>query len=423
MRPVNEIYPHAMNSISPKSHRRLTVVFCLLMLVGALAFITGILGPHPQRAWQTYLVNFVFWTGLCFGSVLFSAILTITNARWGRPLKRLAEAAAAFLPVSFVLFWIIFLGRKEIFHWIHEPIPEKVAWLNVPFLFARDAAGLLALTILSMAIVYFSVKRDMDSAAGYTAKLQLDGDGRDWYERILVVLSPLYGILYALVLSLIAFDLIMSLSPHWYSTLFGAAYFVGSLYTALAALMIFAGIAVKGLNLGRYIHPHQFHNLGKLILGFCLMTGDFFFTQFFVIWYGNLPEETRYVILRTRSVTWEPLAWTVLSVCFALPFVVLLNRGIKMKPVAMMILSAVILAGMWLERFLLVAPSIWHGQSLPLGMSEILISAGFIGTIALCILTFMQRFPILPVADPLFREYLTTTTDRNQWRPEAGVAG
>jgi len=411
-----EIYHPATPPTSRQNRRHLVIIFSLMALAGALTFIAGIFGAFPQRAWQSYLVNFVFWTGLSFGTVLFSAIVSITSARWGRPLKRLAEALGAFLPISFLLFWIIFLGRNEIFHWIQTPIPEKAAWLNVPFLFARDGLGLLVLTLVSMAILYFSVKRDLDAMAGNTEHLDLDEDNRDRYERILVILSITYGILYALILSLLAFDLIMSLSPHWYSTLFGASYFIGSLYTGLAALMVLAGISVKSMNLGRYIHPRQFHDLAKLILGFCLVTGDFFFTQFLVIWYGNLAEETPFVILRTRSATWEPLAWTVLIVCFAIPFIVLLSRKVKMKPLPMIVLSVVILSGMWLTNFLLVVPSLWHGQGIPFGLAEILITGGFLGTVALCTLFFLQRFPILPVADPLFQEYLNNAEERDQWK-------
>lgn len=412
---MNELVRKSMVVSSPNSGRTLIILFSGMIVVGAATFVTGIFGAEPERAWQTYLVNFVFWTGLSFGTVLFSAILTITNARWGRPLKRLAEAPGAFLPVSLAMFLVIFLGREKIFHWIHEPIPEKAAWLNIPFLFARDGLGLLTLTAVSLAIIYYSVKRDTDAiAAGVEADLE-NAKKSDKYERALRFLSPLYGILYAIILSLIAFDLIMSLSPHWYSSLFGAAYFIGSLYTGLAALMILAGLALIKLDLGRYIHPRQLHDLAKLTLGFCLMTGDFFFTQFFVIWYGNLPEETRFVILRTRSFTWEPFAWAVLIVSFAIPFVVLLNRKVKMKPAAMMTLSIIILAGMWMERYLLVVPSLWKGEHIPFGISEILITAGFFGTVALCILMFLQKFPVLPVADPLFREYLSTARDRNCW--------
>lgn len=400
---------------SPSSRRGLIIVFSAMIVVGAATFVTGIFGTEPERAWQTYLVNFVFWTGLSFGTVLFSAILTITNARWGRPLKRLAEAIGAFLPVSLVMFLVIFWGREEIFHWIHEPIPKKAAWLNIPFLFARDGIGLLVLTAVSLTIIYYSVKRDTDAITARARGDQEDADNSDKCEKVLKILSPLYGVLYALILTLIAFDLIMSLSPHWYSSLFGAAYFIGSLYSGLAALMILAALALIKLDLGQYIHPRQFHDLGKLTLGFCLMTGDFFFTQFLVIWYGNLPEETKFVILRTKSVTWEPFAWAVLIVSFAVPFIVLLNRKVKMKPPAMIALSIIILAGMWMERYLLVVPSLWKGENIPFGVPEILITAGFFGTIALCVLFFLLKFPILPVADPLFREYLATARDRHRW--------
>jgi hypothetical protein len=208
------------------------------------------------------------------------------------------------------------------------------------------------------------------------------------------------------VLSLIGFDLVMSLDPHWYSTLFGAYYFVGSFYTALAALIILALVVRKNLGLEAVIQDQQFHDLGKLLLAFCLVTGDFFYSQFLVIWYGNLPEETRYVILRVNQAPWSGLAWGVLITCFALPFVVLLSRKIKMKPVAMLVLSSIILVGMWFERFLLVVPSLWKEGEIPFGFLEIFITAGFLGMMVLSVLWFLRVFPALPVADPLFNEYL-----------------
>ena len=221
-----------------------------------------------------------------------------------------------------------------------------------------------------------------------------------------MVFSPILGILYALVLTLIGFDLVMSLSPHWHSTLFGAYYFVGSFYSALAALAVLSFFAVRKGDLKEFIQPKHFHDLGKLLLAFCLVTGDFFYSQFLVIWYGNLPFETRYVLLRIRESPWDLFAWTVLLIAFAMPFAVLLSRKVKTKPLPMMVLGAVILVGMWLERFLLVVPSLWKESAIPLGLTELLITAGFFGIMGLCVLFFLQRFPVLPVGDPLFRESL-----------------
>jgi hypothetical protein len=138
------------------------VIFALLTLVGMAGFIFAILGPEPLRAWQAYLVNFLFWTGLSFGAVLFVAVLNLTGAAWGRPLKHLAESFGAYLPVGFALFWLLYFGRMEIFPWIREPVPGREVWLNVPFLFARNGAGFLLLSIASLAMVYFSLKGDRE---------------------------------------------------------------------------------------------------------------------------------------------------------------------------------------------------------------------------------------------------------------------
>jgi hypothetical protein len=331
----------------------------------------------------------------------------MANAQWGRPLKRMAEALGAFLPLSFLLFWILYYGKEEIFPWVRQPLPEKQFWLSPNFMFVRNGVGLFLLTALSVALIYYSVKGDRE-VAGRLKEGKEEVPTEEYqagaYWRAQRILSPIIGIVYAFVLSLLAFDLIMSLDPHWYSTLFGAYYFMSCFYTALAALYFLSLLSLKALGLRETIHPHHLHDLGKLVFAFCIFTGYLFYTQFLVIWYGNLPEETRYVILRVKLTPWEPVAWTVLAMTFAIPLVLLLNRRIKMKPLPMMILSGIILAGMWLERFILVAPSIWKGQGVPIGLLEVLITGGFFGIMGLSIIIFLRRVPLLPISDPLFRK-------------------
>jgi Ni/Fe-hydrogenase subunit HybB-like protein len=380
----------------------LLAVFAFMALAGIFTFIYGLTGPDTVRIWRAFLVNFVWLTGLSFGALLFSALLNITNARWGRPLKRLSEALGSSAPISFLLFWVLYFGRKEIFVWIREPVPEKAAWLNPGFMFARDGIGLLILTLVAIGIIYHSVSADK--------KFLSAGDkGLNEVESQIIKhfnaqknFSIAYGVLYAVVLSLIAFDLLMSLDPHWYSSLFGAYYFIGSFYTGLAMIEILAILAVRYMGQGVSIAPSQFHDLGKLMLGFCLMTGDFFYTQFFVIWYGNLSEETRYLLLRLQKSPWDHIAWVVLIATFAVPFLVLLNRKVKMMHIPMLILSVVIIAGMGIERFLLVAPAMHVKENILFGWIELLITAGFLGLMGLCVLTFLKNFPVIPVSDPLF---------------------
>jgi len=375
-----------------------SLLFGGLLVVGAVSFVMGISGPQAQRVWQAYLVNFVFWFGMAAGSILFVAVLNMTHARWGRPLKRLAEALGAFLPVSFILFWLLYAGRASLFPWIHDLPHGKERWLNVPFLFARDGIAIFLLAAVAMALIYFSVRADL---VRYSESRAPDPDV-SWKRQI--VLSPVLGILYALVMSLVAFDLVMSLDPHWTSTLFGGYFFVGSFYAALAALTLLSGLLRKTSALEPLLRRRHFHDLGKLLFGFCMMTGYLFYAQFLVIWYGNLPEETRYVIQRIRQAPWSPLPWIILGICFAVPFFMLLSRKLKMSAGGLMGISMIVLIGMWLERFFLVAPSVWRATELPLGLIELCITAGFLGAVGLTLTLFLKTFPLLPVSDPLFQE-------------------
>jgi hypothetical protein len=385
----------------------LSVIFAGLAIAGTVVFILTASSREPLRAWIAYLVNFLFWTGLAFGAVIFAAVLNITGATWGRPLKRLAESFAAYLPVSFLLFWVLYLGRAEVFYWVRSPDPHKALWLNVPFLFIRDGVSLLLMTVIALALVFYSVKGDMQwmgqLETGETAGVQTRGWEMTWRKQ--QILSPALVISAAFVLSLIGFDLVMSLDPHWHSTLIGGYFFIGCFYTGLAALYFLTMVSRKVKPFSEYLQPRQFHDLGKLVMAFCLFTGYLFYAQFLTIWYGNLPQETRYVILRVKLTPWEPLAWGILFAIFLGPFFMFLSRNVKIRQIPVIIISGVIMIGMWLERFILVAPSLGvHGSTIPVGFIEVLVTAGFLGVVGLCITIFLQKVPLLPVSDPLFRE-------------------
>jgi transglutaminase-like putative cysteine protease len=134
--------------------------------------------------------------------------------------------------------------------------------------------------------------------------------------------------------------------------------------------------------------------------------------QFLTIWYGNLPEETQYVILRVKLTPWEPLAWAILIMIFLGPLFFFLSRRVKVKRVPVIAISVVILVGLWLERFILVVPSLWKRDSIPIGATEILITAGFFGLVGLSITSFLQRVPLLPISDPLFRQLVEEKEER-----------
>jgi hypothetical protein len=367
---------------------------CLAFLViGAAAFLYELFSGDAARAWSAYLTNYVYWTGLAFGTFLLSPVLVLTNATWGRPIKRLSESVVFFLPFSFILLWPLFLGRAHVFWWVLHPEEQKAPWLNTPFFFTREGIGLFLIILIAALFARNSVKSDTDYVEGKTGTVDRS--------RHQAALSSAYVILYAFVMTLVAFDMMMSLSPEWFSTLFGAYYFVVSFYAGLAFLAVLATFAVKKMGLVNAIEKKQFHDLGKLLFAFCVVSLDFFYVQFLVIWYGNLPDETRYVIWRVIYDPWAALAWTVLAVLFIIPFLVLVFRKIKLKPVLLASISIWILIGTWLEKFLLVTPSLSKSKSLPLGIFEVLITLGWLGLFGFCVFHFLEKYPVLVVSDPM----------------------
>ncbi len=367
---------------------------CLVLFaVGVASFLYQVFEGDAQRAWSAYLTNYVYWTGLAFGTFLLSPILILTNATWGRPVKRLSESVVLFLPVSFLLLLPLFLGRADAFWWVLHPEAQKAAWLNTPFFFTREAIGLLALTLTAVFLARNSVRADTK---------YLDGTPISAERRpSQAALSSAYVILYAFIMTLVAFDMIMSLNPEWFSTLFGAYYFVVSFYAGLALLAILSTFGIKKMGMGGAISKKQFHDMGKLLFAFCVVGLDFFYVQFLVIWYGNLPDETRYVIWRVIYDPWAALAWSVLLGLFIIPFLVLLFRKTKLEPIRLTIVSVWVLIGIWLEKFLLVTPSLVKAKSLPLGIFEVLITLGWLGLFAFCVCTFLQRYPVLVISDPM----------------------
>lgn len=379
-------------------------VFLALVAVGIVTFIVQLFTRHPERAWQAYLINFLVWSAIAQGGLLFSTIMHTTRAKWSGPLSNLSEAFTAFFPFSILLFIGLFFGREHVFPWLHQDLHGKEIWLNIRFLFSRDLIGLLILYGLGLAYTYqaLRLKLSVDASGGGRLRAFLV---RRWQrragqiertERRKNVLSILYMLAFALVLSLIGFDLVMAADPHWYSTLFGAYSFAKAIYMGLGALIILAAVLHIRSGNGFEIPASNFHDIGKLFFAFCLVWADFFYAQLVVIWYGNISEETAYIIERVMAAPWQRLAWVVFIVCFIVPFLVLLNQKVKTLPRFMMVFCGVIILGMWLEHLLLLGPALnHHATSLPLGVTDVLITIGFFGLMAFAVSGYLKQFPEL----------------------------
>jgi hypothetical protein len=377
-----------------------------LALVGLVVFIIALLGGNADRAWHAYHLNFVFFTAFAQASIVFAATQKITRGRWAGVLIRFSEAAVAFLPVSIVLFVGTFFAREYIFTWIHEPRADLGQWLTVPWVFGRDIVVLVFLTWLSIRFVRADLRPDLFALREGAAPKQ-----QRWYDWVLAgwssepdslarnhhrlnALAPGVIVAYAFGYSILAIDLVMSLSPHWYSNLYPAFFFMGAVLTAFTGLALLMLYWRRHLAIEALISKKQFHDLGKLCFGFTVFWAYLMFAQFLVIWYGNLPEETWFVFYRLWG-EWRPIGGLVFALVFLVPFVGLLGKKPKTIPFTLGLFATISIAGMWLEKYLLITPSVNHGAGPAIGLVEVGVTAGYLGIFLLAYAWFAGTFPML----------------------------
>lgn len=360
-------------------------VACVLIALGAIAFVVTLLRGGAATAWEAYLVNLLFFLGIAQGAMVASASFYLTQAKWGGSTPyRLGEAFAPFLWVGFFLFFGLYFGRAAIFPWVKHPIAQKAAWLNIPFLFARDGIGLGVMASVSTAFVRIS--RGEQSRAWTIAT-----DDIEMPPHSIRVVAPLLAGLYAVVYTLIAFDLIMSLAPVWRSTLFGWYFFAGCFWSGLTAMALIAVVLRKRLgehNL--FTNPTVMHDLCKMVFAFSVFWVYLLFAQYIVIWYGDLPVETFFIVQRVHHMPWSPLSVACVILIWGVPFCALMSVRAKQTPWVLGSVAAFGLIGMWLERYVLVVPSL-SPDAIPFGPAQFLISAGFLGLFLICAVPGLNR--------------------------------
>ena len=342
-------------------------VLLALVVIGAGAFIHGLMQPEPWQAWAIYLVNLLFWSSFAIVGPAAAAMMQLTEARWSPSIKRVALTTGGFLPVSFVLFLLFFLGMGTLYPWVNNPtlVEKKSLWLNVPFFVVRNAVGVLLL--YWVAIIFtravFAEGTGGDAAAALARRNRL---------------STILLILFVLVLSLWGFDLIMSLDPVWYSGLLGGYYVVSTLYVGFG-LVTYLSIRANARGL-THVSPSAIQDIAKLTFAMCVMWIYFFFSQYLVIWYGNVPVETRFFLRRFFADPWRTMAFVIFLAGWLVPFSYLLKRLTGRPPAAHKPLVVILFMGwvsMFLERVLQVYPAITNTNRFPIGLREVLVTAGF----------------------------------------------
>jgi hypothetical protein len=409
------------------------------ILWGVIALCYGLIIGSPEWTWGAVLATIVWAIGMCQGGVMIGVIFAGTRARWGRPLKRIAESFFFYLPVLWVFLAVFLVGGMQIYEWypgttvVAEPValaPHMEGAANAKEFWLLTAGGwffrirmLLAVALL-IGLDWIHIRASL-RADLVKAKDRLGSASPAWWgtftggasdpeaaaEQAIETqhnMVPVMAFAYAVIMSLIAFDLVMSLDVWWFSNMFGGWIFMSSIWLALATTAAFTMLGRDWLNLQGWVTATTTLDLGKLMLAGCMFWAYTLFAQILPIWYTNVPEETNFLLVRMMLPEWSWLARTVAVMCFLAPFTILLSRGLKKMRWPFFTLASLIMLGLFLERSLLVMPSVWRDQAFP--MFDFLfvnfgILAGVLGGFVLVVGSRIAQLPAVPVGDPFLEDH------------------
>ncbi len=373
----------------------------------------GVTGIRWPIFWAFYVTNFVFWIGISHAGTLISAILRLVNARWRRPVTRCAEAITVFALMIGALFPIIHLGRPWLFFWLIPYPNERGIWPNVRsplvwdfFAITTYLTGSTLFLLLPM-IPDFALVRDRTT--GWRRRLYgvlalgWQGTSRQWHrlESAMFIMAIAILPVAVSVHTIVSFDFSMAPVPMWHSTIFGPYFVAGAIFSGIAALIIAMAFLRRFLKLEEYLHPEHFQNLGKLLLMMSLLWAYFVFAERLTVWYGNEPSEMA-VFNATQRGPFAPLYWTMVVCNFVVPFSILALRKLR-TITGCVVASCSVLVGMWLERFLIIVPSLGH-KYLPYSWGvyrprpvEIMITVSTFAAMALLYVLFAKLVPIISI--------------------------
>lgn len=374
-----------------KKFRNLTFGMMGIGVVSLLVlFITD-----PQRAWANYLLNNYYFLSLAIGAAFFGAIQYITQSGWSAAFKRVPEAMAAYIPVAGILFLILFFGMQSLYHWSHEEaiqtdelLKHKSPYLNIPFFFARVVVFFAAWTILTKVLRKFSLREDEAGGMESFTKSEM-------YSKILIFVV-------ALTFSLFAVDALMSLEPHWFSTLFAGKSFIAAFLhsTSIIALIV---VILHRYGYYQLLNQSHLHDFTRYIFMTSIVWGYFNFAEFMIIWYGNIPEETAWFVHRWEGV-YKVLFFANIVINWFIPFIVLMPRKTSRSKLFMVPVILLLIVGQYAELYYIIWPGTVHDPKF--GLAEIGAFIGFTGLFSFVVATWLAKANLIPKNHPYLEESL-----------------
>jgi len=391
----------------PKKRR----IFIALMAIGLVAF-GFLMVTNPLRAWGSWTINTLYFLGIAEGGVVLAAAIRLANGRWGGPIMRIGESLSSYLPFG-IATMVVLLGAGiwTYLPWVHHVEPRQAPFLNVPFLYVRTLGGLLLFTWLANKLVRQSLRRDLHELAPHVSP-QLKaiyekavgtwrGDAAEAasYSHEAAHLAPQVALTFVVTFTVLAWDFIMALTPNWVSPLFGWFVYAAAFMCSVAVVALLATQLRARRGLEAYITTNMFWDIGKVLFAWCVFWAYLMWSQYLPIWYANMSEETWWVFLRFEN-PWRPWAFAAFTLIFVIPFLGMLNKTSKTNPALLGMFACIALVGVWIERHVLVMPSL-NPDQVWIGLPEVGVTLGFLGLFGFAVQGFLAKYPCIKVSDVL----------------------
>ncbi len=360
-----------------------------------------------QRLITGLWINNVYFIGVALTGVFFFAVQYVAKAGWSAIIIRVPLALGNWLPYAFVLLLVVFfLGNFtsgwHLFHWLdpsiydkasphydHELV-EKQAYLNLPFYLIRTIIFFVLWVFMFISMKKLNFEEDINGGVGYFRKL--------------IPMSAIFIIIYAVTSSVVAWDWVMSVDPHWYSTLFGWYIFASWFPASLAAVTLMV-VFLQEAGYLPMVNESHLHDLGKFIFAFSIFWAYLWFSQYLLIYYTNIPEESVYFVARMKNGIYHPVFFLNLFLNFFVPFLVLMTRDAKRHGVFLKIVCIVVLFGHWMDFYLMITPGTLH-QNGGFGLMEIGMILIYASAFLYVVLKGLSQSALVPHNHPMLEESL-----------------
>lgn len=368
------------------------------LALGAVALILCIIGGffNADQFYRSYVWCYMFFIGVPLGMTALLMLQYLTGGAWGVVIRRPCEAAARTLPLMLILFVPIVIGIPRLYEWSHLDIvahdrvlQHKQVYLNVPFFLIRTALYFAGWNLIGYLLYKWSGDQDRGDVRATGRLAALSGPGL---------------IFFGFSITFMSIDWILSINPHWFSTMFGLLFIAGEGLSALAFLICLLVILGSRPPLSDVLTHRHLHDIGNLLLTFVMVWAYFSFSQLLVIWSGNLPEEIPWYVNRFGG-GWQYIGVALVLLHFALPFALLLSRDLKRDFRLLRGVAVVVIVMRFVDLYWMVAPD-FHKRHFAVSWMDFLAPIGLGGIWLAAFLWQLEKRPLLPLGDPHLEEAL-----------------